>query len=161
MSIWSYQGNLEGHTSPPGRLAYERKPQYTLLAHPEAVKSRRNALIGWRLGAPLQTGKVWVFAVLAWVSIKLFCFALKATLFLLTLFHSAHFLALSFCERCFAWSSDDVLLGLWHMKARNRVTERRYDVACVSMPLHRRMDCGAHCFHRDASGLPAPRLPWR
>lgn len=86
-----------------------------LLVHREAVKSRSMVSIGRWLGTPLQTGKIWIFAVLAGASLKLFGFALKAALFLLALFHVACFFALPFCECCLACSSHDVLLGLRQM----------------------------------------------
>jgi hypothetical protein len=70
-----------------------------------------------RLGTPVQPGKVRVFAVLARASIGLSSFALNAALFLLSLFDSARFLAISFCKCCLTWSCDDALLGMRHMHA--------------------------------------------
>jgi hypothetical protein len=87
----------------------------------KAVKGGRTASIQWILRAPLQPGKVRVFAALALGFVVLFSFTLKAARFLLALFHLPRLLAISFCERCFAWSCDDVLLGLRHLCARKRM----------------------------------------
>jgi hypothetical protein len=69
----------------------------------------------------VQPGKIRVFAALVLGFVVLFSFTLKATLFLLALLHLQRFLAISFCERCFAWSCDGALLGLRHMCARERI----------------------------------------
>ena len=72
---------------------------------------RRAASIEWFLGAPLQSGKVRIFPVRALGFVAFSSFTLKAARFLVALFHLPRFFPISFCERCFAWSCDDVLLG--------------------------------------------------
>lgn len=67
--------------------------------------------IEWFLWAPVQPGKVRIFAVRALGFVAFSSFTLKAALFLLALFHLPRFFTISFCERCFAWSCDDALLG--------------------------------------------------
>jgi hypothetical protein len=64
------------------------------------------------LWAPVQPGKVRIFSVRAFLGFVAFSsFTLKAAFFLLALFHLPRFFTISFCERCFAWSCDDALLG--------------------------------------------------
>lgn len=160
MSIRSDLSAVEGHGITSGdAAAYER--DLNLLPRRKAVKGRRTASIKRRLGTPVQTGKVRVFTVLVRESIDLSSFALKATFFLLALFHLARFLAISFCERCFAWSCDDALLGLRHMNARTGALRRPYADACASMRLRRWMVDGTHPFDLSAIGLPVPDSPWR
>jgi hypothetical protein len=60
----------------------------------------------------VQSGKIRVFAALVLRLVGLSGFTLKAALFLLALFHLPRLFTISFCERCFAWSCDDTLLGL-------------------------------------------------
>ena len=75
-------------------------------------RSRRGAAsIEWFLRAPVQPGKVRVFAVRTLGFVAFPSFTLKAAFFLLALFHLPRFFTISFCERCFAWSCDDALLG--------------------------------------------------
>lgn len=69
------------------------------------------ASIEWFLGAPVQPGQVRIFAVRALGFVAFSSFTLKAALFLLALLHLPRFFTISFCERCFAWSCDDALLG--------------------------------------------------
>jgi hypothetical protein len=59
----------------------------------------------------VQPGKIRVFAGLALGFVTFPGFTLKAAFFLLALFHLSRFFTVSFCERCFAWSCDDALLG--------------------------------------------------
>lgn len=107
--------------APPPRM--RRQINEILLYAPgcKAVKGWRTVSIQWFLRAPLQPGKVRIFAVLAFWFIVLFSFTLKAARFFLALFALPRFLAISFCERCFAWSCDDALLGLRRVCARKRM----------------------------------------
>ena len=63
------------------------------------------------LWAPVQPGKVRIFAARVLGFVVFPSFTLKAARFLVALFHLPRFFPISFCERCFAWSCDDVLLG--------------------------------------------------
>jgi hypothetical protein len=86
----------------------------------EAVKDGRTESVQRFLRTPAQSSKIRVFATLVLGLVGLSGFTLKAAFFLLTLFHLPRFLTISFCERCFAWSCDDVLLGLRRRRARVR-----------------------------------------
>ena len=77
----------------------------------EAFKDGREVSIQRFLRTPVQSGKVRVFAALVLGLVGLSGFTLKAARFLVALFHLPRFFPISFCERCFAWSCDDVLLG--------------------------------------------------
>lgn len=97
--------------APPPRM--RRSADEILLYAPgcEAFKDGREASIQRFLRTPVQSGKVRVFAALVLGLVGLSGFTLKAARFLVALFHLPRFFPISFCERCFAWSCDDVLLG--------------------------------------------------
>jgi hypothetical protein len=99
----------------------------------EAVKDGRTDSVQRFLRTPAQSSKIRVFATLVLGLVGLSGFTLKAAFFLLTLFHLPRLLTISFCERCFAWSCDDVLLGL-RRRRRARACVMRMLLGGAALP---------------------------
>lgn len=110
MSIRTDLNTVDDHGTTSGM---RRSADEILLYAPgcEAVKDGREGSIQRFLRTPVQSGKIRVFAALVLGLVGLSGFTLKAALFLFALFHLPRFFTIPFCERCFAWSCDDALLG--------------------------------------------------
>ena len=114
------------------------------------------ASVEGRLGAPAQTGEIGIFAILGGASVGLVGLTLCAPLFLFTLLHLARFLAITFCNSCFACSSDEALLGIRRTRARSRATRWRHVAVCDLKWLHQRLIWPNVSFASEFELVPAP-----